>query len=401
MILEIILALILGIFFGVITGLIPGIHINFVATIIFGLIINQTLNIDIIYIAIFIISIGITHSFIDFIPSLFLGVPSSDTVVSMLPGHQLVNEKRGFEALQLCAWGSLGGIWCLMIIFVLAYYFILPLYDSIAQYIGRFLLVVLVYLIIKEETKNSIFWAIIIVLLSGGFGLIVLNSIHISNSLFLLFTGMFGTAALILSFLEKSSIPKQEVDVEVPFKRQYILGIFLGGVSAMLCSISPGLGNAQAGTLAMTFLRKVQADMMLVVLSAINTINFGLSLLTLYVLSKARNGAILILKNLDFSFNLNFLFLIIIVMIIVSIIAYELVFIIGKQVIDLVNSINMQYVNGTLIIFLSSFVFFTSNLSEIMVYLGAIALGILCVQVGVRRVHLMSVLLVPIIVVLW
>ena len=144
----------LGIFCGIITGLIPGIHINMVATTIFLFIVQGTFQIDTVFLAIFIVSVGITHTFIDFIPSLFLGVPSEDTVVSMLPGHQLVNQGRGFEALHLCAFGSFGGVFLLIGIFIFAYYILLPMYEIIFEHIGKLLFGVMIYLIIKEETKK-------------------------------------------------------------------------------------------------------------------------------------------------------------------------------------------------------------------------------------------------------
>ena len=399
--LEILLWMFLGILFGVISGLIPGIHINMIAALLFSLLIQETFNIDFIFVAIFIVSIGITHTFIDFIPSLFLGVPSADTVVSMLPGHQLVSQGRGFEALQLSAFGSLGGVGLLIVIGLIAYHIIFPLYETIFNHVGKVLLFVLIFLICKEDTSNGKFWAIIIVLLSGGFGLIVLNSLYVSNSLFLIFTGMFGIASLLLSIIDNTQIVPQNTSIAFKVKRKYITALCTGGVSSMICSVLPGLGNAQAGTLSMLFFRKLSAEMMLVLLSTINTVNFGLSLLTLYVLDKARNGAILVLKNLDFQLTFNMLIVLFVVMMCVALFAYQLVFILGKCVITIVEKINATYLNISLVLILSCVVFLISNISEIVVYILSTLLGMLCVLVNVRRVHLMSVLLLPIIIALW
>lgn len=403
MFIEISLAILFGLICGIFTGLIPGIHINLVASFVFMILLQYSIEINLFYIAVFIVTLGITHSFIDFIPSLFLGVPSADTVVSMLPGHQLVQEGKGFEALHLTAWGSLGGVFVLFLIYIFAYFVIYPHYESISKHIGKILLFVILYLIFFEEDSNSKFWALIIVLLSGGFGMIVLNSLYVQNPLFLIFTGMFGTATLLISLLDSSeSIPKQNLDEnKIIFEKKYIGAIGLGGVSAMFCSILPGLGNAQAGTLAITFFRGVTAKTMIVILSSINTINFGLSLLTLYVLDRARNGAILILKQLQFEIGFTHLLILFLVILGVSIIAYSLTLTIGKQVIKITNSINIQIVNFVLIILLTSIVIFFSNINGFLAYVIATALGILCVQVKVKRVHLMSVLLIPIIIALW
>ena len=210
-----------------------------------------------------------------------------------------------------------------------------------------------------------------------------------------------GTATLIISLLDITEIRKQEILTHFNIEKQYYLGLLVGGISAMICSISPGLGNAQAGTLAMNFLRKVNSEMMIVILSAINTINFGLSLLTLYVLDKARNGAVLILKDLDIEFTFQLLLLLVFVMICVATISYHLVFILGRGMIYLTEKIPLFILNLIIIVGLTFFIIYMSNISEFFVYVASICLGILCVQVQVRRVHLMSVLLVPIIIALW
>jgi len=60
-------------------------------------------------VACFIVSAAVTHSFVDFVPSVFLGVPEEGTVLSILPGHRLVLAGRGLEAVRCAATGSLVG----------------------------------------------------------------------------------------------------------------------------------------------------------------------------------------------------------------------------------------------------------------------------------------------------
>ena len=85
MLLELIVALIIGIIAGTVTGLIPGIHINLVAIITLGFL-NYILKIfSPIEIAVFIVAMSITHTFLDFIPSIFLGAPNEENFLSILP----------------------------------------------------------------------------------------------------------------------------------------------------------------------------------------------------------------------------------------------------------------------------------------------------------------------------
>ena len=90
MFIEILLAVLLGLLAGTVTGLIPGIHVNLVSLLALTFspyLMQYTTPVSM---AVCIISMSVTHSFLDFIPCLFLGAPDSDTALSILPGHKLL-----------------------------------------------------------------------------------------------------------------------------------------------------------------------------------------------------------------------------------------------------------------------------------------------------------------------
>ena len=105
---PIILALGLGILAGTFTGLIPGIHTNTLAVILLALL-GYLSSIPVLVLAVFLISMVITHSFLDFIPSIFFGAPEPATALSVLPGHNLLLKGEGYKALKLTVIGGLGG----------------------------------------------------------------------------------------------------------------------------------------------------------------------------------------------------------------------------------------------------------------------------------------------------
>ena len=82
MILALLVALLLGCLIGTFTGLTPGIHVNLIGVILLSLPLTK---ISPIYSLIFLVSMSITHTFLDFIPSIFLGAPDEDTSLSILP----------------------------------------------------------------------------------------------------------------------------------------------------------------------------------------------------------------------------------------------------------------------------------------------------------------------------
>ncbi len=101
MLIQILLAIFVGILFGTLTGLIPGIHINLVGIFLVSLSATLLLKLNPIYLIIFITAMAITHTFIDFIPAIFLGCPDGETELSVLPGHELLKQGKGYEAVLL------------------------------------------------------------------------------------------------------------------------------------------------------------------------------------------------------------------------------------------------------------------------------------------------------------
>src|SRR3989344_7011318 len=106
MILALIAALLLGTIAGTLTGLFPGIHINLISAILVSsLSLPFISSLPIISLIVFIVSMSITHTFLDFIPSILLGAPEEDSFLSVLPGHQLLKKGRGYEAIILTLYG--------------------------------------------------------------------------------------------------------------------------------------------------------------------------------------------------------------------------------------------------------------------------------------------------------
>ena len=97
MLIEIILAITIGILLGCITGLVPGVHINMVAVVTFSLSPILLTYTSPLILAIVIISMSITHTFLDSLPSIFLGAPDEDHALSVLPGHRLLLQGQGYK----------------------------------------------------------------------------------------------------------------------------------------------------------------------------------------------------------------------------------------------------------------------------------------------------------------
>lgn len=397
-ILILIIPVILGIVFGTLTGLIPGLHINMIASLMIVNLTTLLLYFNKIEISIFILSMAITHTFLDFIPSIIFGIPSEDTALSILPAHRLTLEGKAYQALFLSSIGSLASIIFLIIlgpIFFLTINSIYPLFQKITPYI---LLITILILILTEKKISKIFWAIIITLFAAGLGIIALNSPHAKQPLLILFSGIFGISTLLYSLKSNEKLPKQDLTIQFKANKNFFKSIFVGGLSASFCSITPGIGNSQAATLSTLFFKKINTELFIVTLGIINTTNFILSILTFYLINRARNGAIIAISQIQTTITLNQLILFLIITIITSILAFFLTLKLGKILIQFFTKINQKKFNIIIIILLSTIIISITNFFSTLLLIASISLGLLCIHLNIKRVHLMNVLIIPIII---
>jgi len=387
-----IFALILGILSGIVTGLIPGIHVNLVS--IFLLSFPLTF-ISPIFSLIFIVSMSITHTFLDFIPSIFLGAPDEDTALSILPGHKLLNKGKGYEAIIYTLYGSCLGIF-IILIFVPLFLFILPkIYLYIKQIMFLILIFASLYLILKER-KSKIF-ALIIFFLSGFLGLASF-SLAIKNSLLPLLTGLFGSSSLITSLMKKEKIPKQNLTplkkIKIT-KKELINSGFASCLSAPLCTFLPSLGSSQAAVIGSDLTGETNRKQFLVLLGSINTIVAGLSFITLYSIQKTRTGAALTISKILNSLNFFHLFIILITTLISGLVAFFLTIYIGKLFAKNINKFNYKFLSLSVLIFLAILSFIFSGFFGLLIFIISTFTGLSAILLGIRRTHLMGSLMLP------
>ena len=120
----------IGVLLGALSGLIPGLHANTFAGIVSAAAVPLAFVLGADSICCLLVSCMIVHTFLDAVPSTFIGVPDADTVLSVLPAHQLYLAGNGEEAVRLSALGSLWGFVYALPVFA-AFFFILPHFQSI------------------------------------------------------------------------------------------------------------------------------------------------------------------------------------------------------------------------------------------------------------------------------
>ncbi|MCC7574197.1 tripartite tricarboxylate transporter permease [Candidatus Woesearchaeota archaeon] len=292
---EILVATLLGIIAGTFTGLVPGIHVNLVAVMLLSISAKLLGIAGVESIACFIISMSITHSFVSTIPSIFLGAPEPSSALSVLPGHRLFLEGKGLEAVKLTIIGSLFG---LIISFIFYYFFeqiINIIYPIASKHIPELLLIAGIFIISRTDKKGK---ALFTYVTAGILGVMVLNS-RIENPLFPLLSGLFGCSTLIFSLKEKSVMPEQKLTKKTELNiKTGIKNSMLGAASGFITAILPGLGSSTAAGIASIFSKESDAKNFLIMMGSITTVNFFMSIAALSVLGKARNGAVIVVKEL-------------------------------------------------------------------------------------------------------
>ena len=385
-----------GIVAGTFTGLIPGIHVNLISILVLSATGNIT-GISPLIIITFIISMALTHTFVDSIPSIFLGAPDGDQILSVLPGHKMLLAGQGYNAVKLTVIGSLFGLLLATLLIPFLITTFPNIYEFIKKYIALLIVIIVIIMILTESKKLK---ALFQFLLAGTLGLIVLSAANLKHPLLGMLSGLFGISTLIVSLQNKVVIPKQKTQSELGVTKSVVaratgISVFSGGTVALL----PGLGSAQAGILGSYLAGDLGDKGFLILIGGINTVNMIVSLLTFYTIDKTRNGAVVVVKEIIKQINLNQLFLLLAVGLIVGGLATLLTLHLAKTAASYITKINYRKICFFIITFVSLVVFLFSGFFGLMIMIISAAIGILPSYTGVKKSHNLGCLLLP--VILW
>lgn len=395
MLLEISIALLLGLLAGTFTGLSPGIHINLIAALLTSsLTLSQT--IPAIALVVFIVSMSITHTFIDFIPSIFLGAPEEDSFLSILPGHQLLQKGEGHEAVLLTLYGSLLSL-LIILIFIPIFIYLLPKISLLITPILPFILIFAsLYLIFREE---EFLISLVVFLLAGFLGFLTLN-LPINQPLLPLLTGLFGTSALLVSIKSKTSLPPQKITplFSLKISKLSLLKSFLSAaLIAPFSSFLPGMGSGHAAVLASELSEKTHSDPknFLFLVGSINTIIMALSFITIYSIEKARTGSAVAVKEILETITKTDLAIIIATIFASGLLAFALGIKISKLIALNINKLNYKYLSISVLFILLLVNILFSGILGLIVLTTATSLGVFTILSKARRINLMGALLIP------
>jgi len=393
--LDIFIAMLLGIACGIVTGLVPGVHVNMVSALLLSAAPVLLKITDAMPLSVFIISMAVVHTFLDTIPSIYLGAADVENVMAVLPGQRMLLDGKGYEAVKLTIMGSFGALLLVIGAAPMLVVLMSVLQPIVEPWIGWLLIVLVLWMISREKKKMM---ALFVFLLSGVFGLIVLH-LGIEQVLFPMLSGLFGVSSLVLSLQENVKIPEQKISRTMNYDvRQLVKTTTGASVIGSLAGFFPGLGPAQAAALGTVFMKGGGKEF-LVLVGGLGTANMVTSLVTLYTLDKARNGAIVVVRELLDAVNVVDFVIFLLVALTVGCVGVMLTLFFARRFAQWLGKVNYRMMCASVIVFIVALVLLIPGWKGIIVLAVATLLGMIAPLSGTARSHAMGCLLLP--VILW
>ncbi len=385
-----------GILLGTLSGLTPGLHANNFALLLAGF--APAIPAEPLYVGAAMLAAGVTHTFLDIVPALALGVPDPALAPTALPGHKLVLEGRGKEALRLSALGS-----------GLAVAFAVPLaipitvgmdraYPTIAANLSLFLGTVSLLLVVTERTMLARLGGALALTSSGILGLLTLDIptdgvLPAGDMLAPLFAGLFG-APILIEALSGEGVPPQ-ADGRITTSRSFVFWVALvGTLCGAFVGYLPGISAAIAAGAAMVFIPHRGPRAFIVATSGVSTSNTVFALFALVALGNPRTGVLVAVESTNVPHDLP-------VMLgsvaIAATVAFVLVVSVGDWYLGLVGSVDNVALSVGVLLFLCLLVLAFTGVVGLGVFFLSTLVGLIPARFGSRRMTLMGVLLIPLI----
>ena len=385
-------ALLSGILLGALAGLTPALHNNTITSFVLSL--NLPLPPE--TLALFIVALASAHLAFECIPAIFLFVPDENTVLSILPGQRLLREGKGFLALRTTAASSLLSLalsLLLLPLFLAASPFLFALLRPSTPFI---LIFASLFLLISERSPRKIAISSFTFLSSGILGFFALRSPLLSDPLLPSFTGLFALPAILLALKANEEIPQQKTSLHQPLPLADILPCAaIGALLGSLADLFPGLSSAaQIAVFASAFLEFTPLRFLSLV-SSIATSHTFFSFASLFAFGKARIGAAAAASELLGEIGEPQLLLLLGAATLSISLSLLLLLLLSGRIVRLLSSLDHRSLNLSLLLLIPLLVLLLEGLPGLLVLSTACCIGLVPPLSGVRRTHVMGLILVP------
>jgi putative membrane protein len=393
---EILLGTLIGVMLGTISGIIPGVHANTLPAVLLSIQVTLLSFFGPLVLAGAMFAALITHTFVDSLPSTFLGIPDADTSLAVLPAHALCLEGNGEEAVRIAALGSA----CAMVIAVplsIICFFLLPaLQPYFDWWIGILLISTMGYMIVTSESPG---WAFVLFCVSGILGIFSLRYSFLSwhtlpgSSAILtpLLTGLFGISVLLTA--SQGTLPEQHFRGIRMEHRTIMKYSVLGTAAGVAVGWLPGLSTASANSVLASLIGyEKNRRTYILATSAANTSNAFIGLAALFALSRMRNGVMVAISELP----LPTMSELTVIGVLAACAAYCITVVLSRSVSRL-NGIDGRMLNHAVIAFIIILCIILTGPFGVVILILATALGLVPHLINVPRVFCMGAIIFPVI----
>ncbi|WP_292371085.1 tripartite tricarboxylate transporter permease [Methanoregula sp. UBA64] len=393
---EIVIGVLLGVILGTASGLVPGVHANTLAGILLGAQAVLLAVLGPLALAGTLFAALITHTFVECIPSTFLGIPDADTSLAVLPAHALCLEGNGEEAVRIAALGSACAIIISVPLSVLCFVFLPALQPYFDWGIGILIVAVIGYMIVMSESPG---WALAIFSVSGLLGAFALRYDFLcwhtlggtTAVLMPLLAGLFGISVLLVA--AQGRLPVQQFRGLRVENRTVVKSSVLGTLAGIAVGWLPGLSTATAnGALASVIGYEKDRRAYILATSAANTANAFIGLAALYALSRTRNGVMVALAELP----LPSMSELVVIGVLAACLAYVITIALSRSA-GRLDGINGRMLNRAVILFVVGLCIVLTGPFGILILVLAVLLGLVPHMINVSRVYCMGAIMVPVI----
>lgn len=396
--LPVILATLAGCALGTCSGLVPGLHANNFALLLAA--VAPRLDVEPLVLGAAMLAAGVVHTFLDVVPALTIGVPDAAMAATALPGHRLVLQGRGREALRLSAVGSGVAVALAVLLALPVTWLMLRVVPQLYRHLPLVVAGVLLALLATEESHRARLAGLFVFALGAALGAATLpltSEGPLAGSLLApLFGGLFG-APVLLDAMDGTGVPPQ-ADASLAMTPRALGGAALAGsVSGAAVGYLPGVSAAVAAVVSLPLAPTGDGDGdgtrgFLVAASGANTSNAIFALFALVALGSPRTGVLVAVDEAGVPLSLTALLP---AVVLASAVGFALVVGLGDVALRVVGGLDATRLSLSVLGLLVVLAWLFAGALGLAVFGVATLVGRVPPRLGTRRVYLMGVLLGP------
>ena len=383
-----------GILLGTCSGLVPGLHVNTLALLLAAAAPLVPGPPHLVGAAL--LAAGVTHSFLDVVPMLALGVPDPAMAVSAFPGHRLVMGGRGREALRISALGSGVAVAVAFALGVPVTWVANRVAPLVYAHLPVVVVALLVFLLARERSWRARLGGLLAVATSGLLGVVALpmdpgGVVPTGDVLAPLFAGLFGVPVLLAAY-RGAGVPEQADPAVADRPRDVVEPGVAGSLAGAAVAYVPGMSGAIAAVFALEATRAEGDRAFVAALSGVNTANTVFALYALFALGDPHTGVLVAFERARLPRTLPLLLASIAL---AAVAGAVLVPVLGDRYFRLVRAVDHRRLTAGVCVLLVALSWLLAGALGVALLVVATLVGLIPPQFGARRVHLMGVLLVP------